>query len=759
MADHPGTELPDEGRDDDEAAAPAREPKSSRGWLATIAEAERAARPYHDRVDTVEKQFANLDRLASVGRDRQFQMFWANMQVLGPSIYSRPPIPVVVPRFQDRRALQRAASEVLERSAVVTFEREDVDGAMRLVRDNLNIGARGCLWLRYETRRESDTETERVRIEWVHRRDFLHSPDRSWSEVGWVARGAWLTRAQMRKRFAKTSGKLYQSAAYSARRDDDGLDDRRRKARVWEVWSKDENRVVWVSEGCDRLLDDGEPHLTLEGFFPCPRPAYGTLEPGTLTPVPEFAFYKDQLEEINELTGRIAVLSTAVRVRAFYPAGAGEIADALEAAIKSTSDNAVFVPISNWNLVGSGKAADMLIWLPIQQIVSAIKELIEQRRQLIDDVYQITGLSDIMRGATEASETLGAQQLKSQYGSIRIRDRQMELVRVARDATRIACEIMSENFAPATLLAMAQIEMPTQAAIQAQAEPLLLERQTIMRAGAQAVQSPQVAAMAQQAPDQAQAVAQQAHARLEEIARQLADLARQPTVEGLRDLLRDQRLRPFALDIETDSTITPDENAQKQRATEYVTAMGGFLAQALPQLQQFPQAAPFVAQTFKFIQGQFRVGRQMDQVVDELVDKMQALAEQGSPPDPNAAKSQADADAAKNDGQIRLVEAQTRAQESHEKSQRAAMEIEERRLDLATKVRLADHEFQASQAESAAKLATMSRQSQRDDEQHQQSLEIQRLTAQRLGLQIQHLAQRRLSDAMDAAGIANAEIA
>ena len=33
-------------------------------------------------------------------------------------------------------------------------------------------------------------------------------------------------------------------------------------------------------------------------------------------------------------------------------------------------------------------------------------------------------------------------------------------------------------------------------------------------------------------------------------------------------LLRDQRLRPFALDIETDSTIQPDEDAQKQRNME-----------------------------------------------------------------------------------------------------------------------------------------------------------------------------------------------
>jgi hypothetical protein len=63
--------------------------------------------------------------LAKSTRDRQFQMFWANIQVLGPSIYARPPIPVVVPRFKDRKPLPRAASEILERCAIKAGRQED----------------------------------------------------------------------------------------------------------------------------------------------------------------------------------------------------------------------------------------------------------------------------------------------------------------------------------------------------------------------------------------------------------------------------------------------------------------------------------------------------------------------------------------------------------------------------------------------------------------------------------------------------------
>ena len=59
------------------------------------------------------------------------------------------------------------------------------------------------------------------------------------------------------------------------------------------------------------------------------------------------------------------------------------------------------------------------------------------RKQIIEDIYQIMGMSDIMRGATDPNETLGAQQLKTQYGSTRIRDKQQEMVRLARDLVEI----------------------------------------------------------------------------------------------------------------------------------------------------------------------------------------------------------------------------------------------------------------------------------------------------------------------------------
>jgi hypothetical protein len=143
-----GTEGDVPGANEPEAAS-----KSSAPWLDAIRDAEKAFREYQDKSDNIDKQYANLARLAGTTRDREIQLFWANISVMAPSVYSRPPVPVVIPRWKQRDELPRTTSEMLERATIVTFEREDVDGVMRLIRDDLVILSRGVPWLRLRTRR------------------------------------------------------------------------------------------------------------------------------------------------------------------------------------------------------------------------------------------------------------------------------------------------------------------------------------------------------------------------------------------------------------------------------------------------------------------------------------------------------------------------------------------------------------------------------------------------------------------------------
>lgn len=718
---------------------PAVEPSSSRAWLNRIVDAEKALREYQTKSDNIDKLYANLNRLSSDNRDREFQMFWANIQVLGPSIYARPPAPVVTPRFQNQKPIPMAASELLERSITVSFEQEDIDGTMRLIRDDLSVLARGVAWCRYESKQESGTYSERVCIEHVDRKDFLHEPARKWQEVDWVAKRSWLTRREMRKRFRKTSGDAYQGATFETQKEDrdNGAADPMEKAGVWEIWSKGDNKVLWVTEGVDVLLDEDKPHLTLDNFFPCPKPAYGTVQRRSLVPVPDMVFYKDQLEEINELTGRIHALADAIKVRFFYPSGAGEIGDAVEAAVKSHDDRSIGVPISNWAALGELGTKDVIIWMPIEMIANTIVQLVTLRKQLIDDVYQITGLSDIMRGATDPNETLGAQELKSQYGSVRVRDRQDELVRVARDLTRIVAEIMSENFQGKTLLDMSQMELPTDADIAKQIKPLEAQAKQIpamlKKQIDEAHSDPETMKIAQEKPELAQQAIQkaqqQAQQQVQQIEQQIEQLKQTVTIDEVMDLLKEQRTRPFVLDIETDSTIAPDENMQKQRATEFMTAFGGFLNQAMPAVQVNPAIAPLMADMMKFVASQFRAGRELSGSIQKFADQMAQAAQQPQG-NPEADKAKQEAELA---GQAHQADMQAKAMDAKTKAESA-------QLDAKLKTDAATHAAQMREFETGEKVQAIRLQSAQQAQKHEQDMQLGQLDIRKKELEVEKLS-------------------
>lgn len=651
----------------------------SQHWLDLIGDAEKVYGDWQNAADNIDKAYADLSQLRTMGRDREFQLFWSNIQVMGPSIYARPPVPVVTPKFKDRRPLYRTSSEFLERSCVVSFDLADIDQHMIALRDDLAIVGRGAAWVRYE----SDDDGERVCYEHVDRKDFLHGPARKWCDVPWVAKRSWLDRDEMRKRFKDAADEVdYQNLK-------DEKNGKTEKCGVWEMWHKAENKVVWVTEGCKNTLDEGEPHLKLAGFFPCPRPAYATIQRRSLIPIPDMLLYKDQLEEVNDLTRRIHALADAIKVRGFY-AGAGDIGDAIERAIKLADDEQVLIPVPAMQALMQG-SGDPIMWLPLDMVANTITGLIELRRQVIEDVYQIMGLSDIMRGQTQADETLGAQRLKQQNGSHRVRDKQNELVRVARDLVRLGAEIMAEEFNGDTLEDMAQMDLPTDAEVKKQVEEMEKaargEMEALMDKAESMLQQGQ-----QMDPAQAQQqFEQQQQAIIQKWQGELTKAREAVTIEQVMEFLKDEKLRPFVLDIETDSTIYPDEMAEKQSRQEFMAAFSSAMQGLIPMMAMGPEAIGVAGGVFKFALSPYRVGRELEGLIDDFTDQgpeiAKRLQEQQSQGESEemaqanmalaqaemkkaeaaVAKVQADTMGKQQEIQLRAAEAQSKAEEGQRK--------------------------------------------------------------------------------------------
>jgi hypothetical protein len=191
-------------------------------------------------------------------------MFWANIQVLGPSIYSRPPS-----RLSCRGSRTASPFRAWRPNCWSAHDRRLRAGGhrpvMRLVRDDLTVWRAAAAWMRYEAKNTATTSAERVCIEHADRKDFLHDPARTWKEVDWVAKRSWLTKKEDAQAVRQDLGRRLQELRL---RGAQGRRRRRRRrqaeGRVWEIWSKSLNKVVWVGEGA-KSARQGKPHLTWKG--------------------------------------------------------------------------------------------------------------------------------------------------------------------------------------------------------------------------------------------------------------------------------------------------------------------------------------------------------------------------------------------------------------------------------------------------------------------------------------------------------------
>ncbi|MBY5354448.1 hypothetical protein HFO94_13025 [Rhizobium leguminosarum] len=626
-------------------------------WQQELERAQRYFRSWHDRCVKIEKIYLDQQSDQPNAAKRRFPLLWANTSVLQPAVYARVPQPVVERRFKDAQPVARIASELVERNLAYMGDEADIDSIMRAVRDDFLLCARGTVWLRYEADFEpldmgvqpSDPPAnggfpeglpndflgglsgdgvgedggappevisdERVCIDYVHWSDFLHSPARRWKDVTWVARRVPMTDEEMEKRFGPDA--MTSLSAQAAGRNKGSNQTERAenegKTHVWEIWCKSENYTVWIADGAPVALEVSEPPLDLSHFWPCPRPAYGTMSTSSLIPVPDYVYYQQQCDEIDLLTKRVNKLTDQLRLKVFYPSGDGAISPAIEKAMRPENDT-VMVPIPEWAAFTDKGGSKAIVTLPIDEVQKVIIACIQARKQLIEDVYQITGISDIVRGDTQASETATAQRIKSQWGSIRIRDRQAELARFARDIIRLAGEIICDHFQPETLMLVSGIKLPSMA-----------EKQQV-----------------QMQMQQMQMAAQQAAARAEQMGQpapppprmppQLQEMMQQPTIDEVVQLLRNDSIRGFQIDIETDSTIEPDEDAEKQRRMEFVQMIGGFLQQAGAMAQQNPMLVPVMVETLLFAARGFRAGRQLESTLEQVGAQLSEAATAPKPP-------------------------------------------------------------------------------------------------------------------------------
>lgn len=571
-------------------------------WATEIESSQKFLRKFHDAGDKIVKRYLDERGDTTMGEGAsKVNLFWSTVQVLLAQLYTKPPKADVSRTYFDADDDQaRVAASILQR--ILNKGGDDAleqENSFKLaIEDFLTVGL-GQVWVRYELETEQvemegvpdpmtgelmqnvveQVKEEDACVDYVHWKDFFYSPARTWNEVRWVARRVYMTKDALTQRFGE---KIAQEVPLIQRKGRQGQSgpvsfDPWDKAEVYEIWCKEHKAVYWYSPGCSVILDYKPDTLELDDFFPCPRPLVANVTTTKLIPRAMYIMAQDQFEELDEINTRITWLTRAAKVVGVYDKNA----EGVNRMLSQGSENQL-IPVDNWAMFAEGGGIKGRVdFMPIDQVVNAIEKLRVYRQDKVQQIYEVLGISDIMRGNTRASETASAQQIKAQFGSARLQLQQVYVSDWAASAMRKRAEIICDLWQPQSIVQASNIERTQDA----QYVPQAIE------------------------------------------------------------LLKNEGARAYRITIDTDAMATIDYAQERDAAVQFLQGLGAFISQVTPMVERTPQAGPFLLKMLQWGVSKFRISREIESTLDQAIASMNQSAQAPKsppPPDPAIVKAQMD---------------------------------------------------------------------------------------------------------------------
>lgn len=533
-------------------------------WAERIAAAEKDNDQWWERCKKIKDIYRDRRDKQPAGQDaKKFNILWSNIQTTSPVLYARLPIPVVMAKDFIKDENATLVSTALKRTLSSEIKEYDFDGVIKEAVLEYQLTARGTVWIAYNPQfqtldqideggnpQEIKTD-ENCYAVFVNHKDFIHSKARVWEEVTWVGRRLELTKKECKENFPDKAD----SFVYGEKT----------KLCFWEVWNKTTGEQLFIApDQPTKIVKKVPVPIDFQDFFPCPKPLYANLDNETLIPTPDYIQYQDQAGDLNKYTNRLSRLGDAIKVRGVY----NSVNTTIQNLFDENQENvlmAVSTPLD-------GKL-DPFQFVPIEVFAEAAIQTAQLKDMVKQDIYELTGLSDIIRGSSNPDETATAQNIKNQWGSLRVKEKQKDVQRFIRDILRLKAEVIAEHFSVENIEKASGVKLTPEA----------------------------------------------------------------------EKMMRDGVLRTFMIDIETDSTIEPDAQQEKQDRTEFMTALAGYLNTGMDIASKAPELAPMLSELVMFGLRAFPVGQDMEQSIKEALAKMveaQNQKAQNPQPDPEIQKAQ-----------------------------------------------------------------------------------------------------------------------
>jgi len=629
-------------------------------WYKTIMGYERSYKRWEARVDRIVKKYKDDSRYDR-NPNARFNILWSNVQTIQPAIFARLPRPDVSRRFRDNDPIGRVASMMLERALEFEIEHYgDYKSAMNnAVLDRL-LGGRGVAWVRYEphivgenadmagedtpddglsvTEDSDEAETpegmenesqERIEYECCPV-DYVH-----WRDFGHTIARTWEEVTAVWRRVYMSRPALVErfgeELGYKIPLDtkpDDLKQSYKSDDGVYEAVIYE----IWDKEtGKVLWISKSLGKIVDERDDPL------QLENFWPCPKPLYAtLTTDSLEPIPDFTiyqdqaRELDVLCDRIDglINALKVRGVYDASASELQRLFSEGENNTMIPVSNWMAFAEKQGMKGAIDLvDLTPFASALMSCYQAMEQVKGQIYELMGIADIQRGQTDPSETLGAQIIKSNNAAGRLKTQQHAVVDFATSLLCIKAQIICNHFTDDTLVKISG---------------------------------------AMQLSQQDQQLIPQAIA-----------------------LLRNEASKNFRIEVTSDSMIYQDEQQEKQDRMQFLAAVGGFMAQAVPMVQNTPELAPMALEMLKFGITAFKAGKQLEGIIDETADKLRITAQQSEgkpkPPTPEVQKLQMTM-------QIEQAKMQARQGEMQMQSQ-----LEQAKLQGQMQLEKAKQEYQAQE--------------------------------------------------------------
>lgn len=620
-----------------------------------ISKAKTAAKKYRE-------ECADIRRIITL--DKRFNILFSNTQLLKAHLTTNDPKPVIRTRFpkqvdsEPQRQLARVAGEIAERAAVHARDSFDFKGAADDAADKAVLFGRGVLRIKYEPEIEVSPEgaekigAQSINIESMGYDEFLCQNVKKWEKAGWVAFRHLMTKDNLREQFGEEYAESIPLNFKEEKEDKkEESKDKESFAEVWEIWDKTEKRVLFIAAGFKEIITEQEDPYGLKNFFPMPKPLQ-FFEGGDLRPVPEFRLYSKIVKALEIICRRIDGLVDNIRSAAL---AAGADKDII-AKLSSSAENSVITVTDNLGrLLSQGGISSMIMEYPNEGKIKVLSTLESEKVQRLNEIYEITGIADIMRGQSDPSDTARAQEIKGKFGSLRLQARQSKVQEMIKGCFKIITELICEHYTPENLMAASSITLPTEAE----------------KASAAAMQGVDPAA---------------------------GGILKQPSLESVMSTLRNELLRDYTIEVESTATVFEDDQKNKGERLDLFKSVSGMLREMMPFMQGNPEFISSIKAQILFTIDAFPQSRVLKEAFEESFAQWESRIKTPSPQQPSAEMVLAQAEDKKANAEMAV--AQARMLEAQAKAAQAGVE-----LDIGKGYLIKD--IQKDQADIAAKAAEL----------------------------------------------------